>query len=44
VAKACNSSYSGGRNQENHDSKPAKANSSKDPILKKINTKTGLAE
>jgi hypothetical protein len=35
VASACNPSYSGGRNQEDRVSKPAGANSSQDPILKK---------
>jgi hypothetical protein len=34
MAHACNSSYSGGRVQENHVSKPAQANSSRDTILK----------
>jgi hypothetical protein len=32
VAHACNPSYSGGRDQENHGSKPAQGNSSQDPI------------
>jgi hypothetical protein len=41
VAHACNSSYSGGRDQEDHSSKPARANSSQDPILKKPFTKRG---
>jgi hypothetical protein len=40
-AHACNPSYSGGRNQEDHGSKPAQANSSPDPILKKLITKKG---
>jgi hypothetical protein len=35
VAHACNPSYSGSRDQEDHDSKPALLNSSQDPILKK---------
>jgi hypothetical protein len=35
VAHFCNPSYSGGRDQEDHGSKPAQANSSRDPILKK---------
>jgi hypothetical protein len=39
VAHAYNPSYSGGRDQENHSSKPAQANSSQDPILKIPNTK-----
>jgi hypothetical protein len=34
VAHTCNPSYSGGRDQEDHGSEPAWANSSKDPILK----------
>jgi hypothetical protein len=34
VADACNPSYSGGRNQEDHSWKPAWANSSQDPISK----------
>jgi hypothetical protein len=35
VAHTCNPSYSGGRDQEDRSSKPAQANSSRDPILKK---------
>jgi hypothetical protein len=42
VAHACNPSYSGGRDQEDHGSKPAQTNSSQDPILKKLITKIGL--
>jgi hypothetical protein len=34
VAHACNSSYSGGRDQEDHSLKPTWANSSQDPISK----------
>jgi hypothetical protein len=34
VAQACNPSYLGGRDQEDHSSKPAWANSLRDPILK----------
>jgi hypothetical protein len=34
VAHTCNPSYSGGRDQEDHGSKPAWTNSSQDPILK----------
>jgi hypothetical protein len=34
VAYAYNPSYSGGRDQENHSSKPAWKNSLRDPILK----------
>jgi hypothetical protein len=40
-AHACNPSYSEGRDQENHDPKPARTNSSWDPILKKKITKKG---
>jgi hypothetical protein len=42
VAHACDLSYSGGRDQEDHGSKPAWANSSRDPISgkKKNNNKT----
>jgi hypothetical protein len=39
VAHACNPSYSGGRDQEDHGWKPTQANSSRDPISKKIITK-----
>jgi hypothetical protein len=42
VALACNPSYSGGRDQEDCGLKPAWANSSQDPILKK--NKKGLVE
>jgi hypothetical protein len=35
VAHVYNPSYSRGRDQEDHDSKPAQENSSRDPILKK---------
>jgi hypothetical protein len=35
LAYTCNPSYSGGRDQEDCDSKPALANSSQDPISKK---------
>jgi hypothetical protein len=44
VAHASNPCYSGGRDQEDCSSKPAQANSSKDPILKKPITKKGLVE
>jgi hypothetical protein len=37
-AHACNPSYSGGRDQEHHCSKPAWANSSQDPISKNKKT------
>jgi hypothetical protein len=39
VAHICNSSYSGGRDQEDLGLKPALANCSWDPILKKVFTK-----
>jgi uncharacterized protein YdcH (DUF465 family) len=39
VAHTCNPSYSKGRDQEDHGSKPAWANSSWDPLLKKPFTK-----
>jgi hypothetical protein len=39
VAHAYNPSFSGSRDQEDHGSKPAWANSSQDPILKIPNTK-----
>jgi hypothetical protein len=41
VAHAYNPSYSGGRDQKDLGSKPAQANSSRDPTLKKPNTKKG---
>jgi hypothetical protein len=41
VAHACNPSYSGGKDQEDCGSKPAWANSSWDPILKKTITEKG---
>jgi hypothetical protein len=41
VAHACNPSYSGGRDQEDHVLKPAWANNSQDPISKKPITKKG---
>jgi hypothetical protein len=44
VVHTCNPSYSGGRDQKYCDSKPAWANSSKDPILKKPFSKKGLME
>jgi hypothetical protein len=44
VAHACNPSYLGGRNQQDHGSKPAWANSSSDPISKKPITKKGVVE
>jgi hypothetical protein len=39
VAYTCNPSYSGGSNQEDHDLKPAQANNSRHPILKKLRKK-----
>jgi hypothetical protein len=39
VAHTCNPSYSGGRDQEDHGSKPAQAYSLRDPNLKIHNTK-----
>jgi hypothetical protein len=39
VAHACNPSYTGGRDQEDHSLKPARANSSRNPISKKPFTK-----
>jgi hypothetical protein len=44
VAHPCNPSYSGGRDQEDHSSKPAQANSSTRPYLKKPFTKIRLVE
>jgi hypothetical protein len=44
VAHACNPSYSGGRDQEDHSLKPAQANSSGDPISKNPSQKIGLVE
>jgi hypothetical protein len=39
LAQSCNPSYLGGRDQEDHGSKPVQANSSWDPISKIPNTK-----
>jgi hypothetical protein len=39
VAHACDPGYSGGRDQEDYGSKLARANSSRDPILKIPHTK-----
>jgi hypothetical protein len=47
VAHICNLSYSGGRDQKDHGSKPAWANSLGDPILKKTHHRKragGLAQ
>jgi hypothetical protein len=41
VAHTSNPSYSGGRDQEDLSSRPAQANSSRDPISKIPNTKKG---
>jgi hypothetical protein len=43
VPHACNPSYSGGRDQEDLGSKPARVNSLRDPISKKPSQK-GLVE
>jgi hypothetical protein len=42
VAHACNPSYSGGRGQEDHGSKPAQENNSRDPILKNPSLTQGV--
>jgi hypothetical protein len=44
AAHACNPSYSGGRDENYLGSKPAQENSSRNPIMKITNTKTGLPE
>jgi hypothetical protein len=44
VAHNCKPSYSGDRDQEDHGSKPAWANSSVRPYLEKPSTKIGLVE
>jgi hypothetical protein len=45
LAHTCNPSYPGGRDQEDHGSKPAQANSSQEPISKKtLSQKIGLVE
>jgi hypothetical protein len=44
VAHTCDPSYSGGRDQEDHGSKPACAKSSVGPYLKKTHHKKGLVE
>jgi hypothetical protein len=44
VSHACNPSYSGSRDPEDHSLKPARANSSQDPISKTTHCKTGLGE
>jgi hypothetical protein len=40
MAHTYNPSYSGSRDQDDHSSRPAWANSSRDPILKTLNTHT----
>jgi hypothetical protein len=40
VAHACNPSYSGGRDEEDHGLRPARANSLQDPIQKQNKTHT----
>jgi hypothetical protein len=42
MVHTCNPSYSGGKDQEDHGLKPAWANSLRDSILKKSNTKKWL--
>jgi hypothetical protein len=44
VAHACNISYSEGRDQEDHGSKPAQAHNSTRPCLEKPIIKIGLVE
>jgi hypothetical protein len=44
VAFACNLSYSGGRDQEDHGLKSVEANSPQDPTSKKFLHKNGLVE
>jgi hypothetical protein len=44
MAHTCNLSFSGGRDQEDHGSKPAQANSSMKPYLEKPFTKKGLVK
>jgi hypothetical protein len=44
VAHTCNPSYSGGRDQEDHNMKPTQANSSGDLSSKKTLHKKGLVE
>jgi hypothetical protein len=42
VAHACNPSYSGGKDQEDHSLRPAQANCSRDPHLQNKQRKNGL--
>jgi hypothetical protein len=44
MAYTCDPSYSGGRDQEDHSSKPGQANSSTRPYLEKNLHKKGLVE
>jgi hypothetical protein len=44
VADSRNPSYSGGRDQEDRGSKPARANSSQDPISKNLSQKKRVVE
>jgi hypothetical protein len=44
MSQACNPSYSGGRNQEDRVSKPALANSLRDPSSKHKNRAGGVAQ
>jgi hypothetical protein len=44
VVHTCNANYSGDIDQEDHGSKTDKANSSPDPILKKLYHKKELVE
>jgi hypothetical protein len=46
VAHACNPSYSGGRDQEDHGSKPGQVNRLQDPVSKKpiTNRAGGVAQ
>jgi hypothetical protein len=44
VAHTCNLNYLGGRNQEDHPSKPPWTNSSRDPVSEKPKAQTGLLE
>jgi hypothetical protein len=44
VVHTCNPSYSGGRDQEDHSSKPVQENSLQDPSSKKTHHKKDLME
>jgi hypothetical protein len=44
VADSCSPSYSAGRDQEDHSSKPAQANSLQDPISEETHHKRELVE